>query len=85
MNFSEIKITINDVIKLIGFLFSLFAFYFQLKSDMKELMIRREAENIVIDYRIKNLENETKAIKTKLGWLATLPEKPRIKDDGDNY
>ena len=81
MSLTDLKITINDVIKLIGFIGSLMAMYFQLRSDMKELMIRREAESIVIDYRIKSLENEQRAIKTRLGWLATLPESPRIKHE----
>jgi hypothetical protein len=81
MSISDIKLTANDLIKVLGFVGSLMTLYFQLRSDMKELIIQKKADDMVVNYRINSLEEEQRKLASKLTWFATLPESPKIKHE----
>jgi len=81
MSISDIKLTANDLIKVLGFVGSLMTLYFQLRSDIKELIIHKKADDMVVNYRINSLEEEQRKLASRLNWFATLPESPKIKHE----
>ena len=83
MNLSSLKFTTEDFVKAIGFIGSLMALYFNLKNDLSELRIVNNADKVIINFRLDELEKAVnKGIKNSQA-VAILPNSINVpkKDD----
>lgn len=83
MNLSSLKFTTEDFVKGIGFIASIMALYFNLKSDLSELRIVNNADKVIINFRLDELEKAVNKGITNNPAVAILPNSINVpkKDD----
>lgn len=83
----KLKFTIKDLVQILGIGAMFYAQYWNIKSDIKELVLYRKEDEKFINARFTRLESDVQRqgnmiLNLQLGTRsAILPESPRIKSE----
>ncbi len=77
---SNLKFDTKDVIKLFVLVSGGMTMYFNLVNEIKENKIVNNADKVIINFRLDNLE-KTLCVNDLPNSVATLPQRPTIKEE----
>ena len=87
MNVSKLEFTLKDVLQILGVGAMFIGQYYSLRSDIKELVIYKTADDKVVNARLDKLEEDVSKANNILfvlrynNKLAIIPEQTKIKDE----